>query len=507
MKYLYQFLAFTLLLVFSITLSSTAQKVTYTEPDKNELKQTDFEIIGRYNGNFLIYKNTKNGIYTSVYDNDMKLKENIPLTDLPERIINTDVIAFPDFSYLFYQFYKKGIVHCMVQQIGADGKALSKPIELDTTQVGGGNVDKIYSVIASENKEKLLVFKVNTKSEKQYLFKTLLYGKDMTLLHSGRIPLKMNDRNDFLTDFSLDNDGNLVFGRGQRPGSADNINKFFLVVKPATADSFAITEAKLDGITLDAMNMRVDNINNRYLLTGFYYKKRTGGIDGIANAIFDKASSQWIIKNIIPLGQEVREDARGDNNVKNAFDDYYIKQIIIRKDGGFVVIAESNYETSRGSMSNFNRWGNLYSPYVSSFDYYRYGSYYPYGYDRWGSSGITRYHADNIVIGAFDKEGKLALSNTIHKSQFDDDNDGMVSYLMTNTGSALQFIYNDYEKRDVVLSYQTIDATGTVTRPPTLKNLDKGYNFLPRYGKQVSAHTTIIPCLFKNYLCFAKVEL
>jgi hypothetical protein len=119
---------------------------------------------------------------------------------------------------------------------------------------------------------------------------------------------------------------------------------------------------------------------------------------------------------------------------------------------------------------------------------------------------LVRYHADNIIIGAFDKEGKLTLSNTIRKSQFDDDNEAMVSYQMVNTGDALRFIYNDYEKRDVVLTYQSIDAQGNVTRPPTLKNLDKGYNFLPRFGKQVASHTTIIPCVFRNYLCFAKLD-
>jgi hypothetical protein len=508
MKYTYRLLAFVFLLLAYYPVHAEAQRVFYSEPDKNELKQTDFEIIGKYNGNILIYKNYRNSNYISVYDNDMKLKEHIPIQGMPDRIINSDIISFPDFSYLFYQYQRKNIVYCMMLQFGPDGKSLTKPIELDTTQIGLGSTDRIYSIIASENKENIMVFKVNSRDEKKYIFKTQLYSKDMTLIHSGRTYLKMNDRNDFLTDFNLDNDGNLVFGRGLRPGSSENINKFFLIVKPAAADSFAIKEIKLEGISLDEVKLRMDNFNNRYLLTGFYYKgKRTGSIEGITNAIFDKASGEWIIKNVIPLSQELREDARGDNNIKNAFDDYYIKQIIIRKDGGFVVIAESNYETSRGNMNSFNRWGNLYSPYISSFDYYRYGSFYPYGYNRWGSSGITRYHADNIIVGAFDKDGKLSLSNTIHKSQFDDENDGMVSYQMVNTGEALQFVYNDYEKREVVLSYQSIDANGNITRPPTLKNLDKGYNFLPRYGKQVSAHTIIIPCVYRNYLCFAKLEL
>jgi hypothetical protein len=30
---------------------------------------------------------------------------------------------------------------------------------------------------------------------------------------------------------------------------------------------------------------------------------------------------------------------------------------------------------------------------------------------------------------------------------------------------------------------------------------------MPRYGKQVAAKTIIFPCQYRNYICFAKVEL
>jgi hypothetical protein len=110
------------------------------------------------------------------------------------------------------------------------------------------------------------------------------------------------------------------------------------------------------------------------------------------------------------------------------------------------------------------------------------------------------------VIGAFDQDGKLIFTNTLRKRQYDDDHDAMVSYPIANPGDALRLIYNDYEKRDIVLTYQSIDARGQVTRPPTMKNLDKGVSFLPKYSKQVSSRVMIIPCLYRNYLCFAKLE-
>jgi len=75
-----------------------------------------------------------------------------------------------------------------------------------------------------------------------------------------------------------------------------------------------------------------------------------------------------------------------------------------------------------------------------------------------------------------------------------------------NTGGEVHFLFNTFERRTFVLTDQSMDATGKITRYPTFKNLDKGYEFMPRFAKQVSARQIIIPCLYRNYLCFARVD-
>ena len=58
----------------------------------------------------------------------------------------------------------------------------------------------------------------------------------------------------------------------------------------------------------------------------------------------------------------------------------------------------------------------------------------------------------------------------------------------------------------ISLNDQSVSPEGRITRYPTLHNLDRGYDFMPRYGKQVSSWESVIPCLYRNYLCFAKVD-
>jgi hypothetical protein len=92
------------------------------------------------------------------------------------------------------------------------------------------------------------------------------------------------------------------------------------------------------------------------------------------------------------------------------------------------------------------------------------------------------------------------------KSQFDDQSDELLSYQLMNTGGQIHFLFNQLERRYNLLTDYSISPEGQMTRNPTLKNLDKGYEFMPKFGKQVSAKQMIMPCLYRNYICFAKID-
>src|SRR6266542_7034175 len=124
--------------------------------------------------------------------------------------------------------------------------------------------------------------------------------------------------------------------------------------------------------------------------------------------------------NIVAFSDEIKKDAKGELYVKMEINDYFIRHIIIRKDGGFLIGSESFYTTSR--YNSWNRWDYLYgSPFYSPFDYYSYSPYYNSLWYRsrfYGNSQNVRYHADNIVVLSFDKEGQLQWNNVISKGQY-----------------------------------------------------------------------------------------
>ena len=128
------FLIIILLIGFSFL--ATAQKVIYSEPDRDDNISNNFMIIGKLNNNCLIYKNQRGDMHSiAVYDAQMKLIEKNALDFLPGKIISSEFLAYPNYCYMFYQFQKRNIIYSMAVKLDAKGKKMSDPIQLDTTEI------------------------------------------------------------------------------------------------------------------------------------------------------------------------------------------------------------------------------------------------------------------------------------------------------------------------------------------------------------------------------------
>lgn len=499
-----------LLLVILITgFSAPAQKIVYSDYTKDDTRRMNFDIAGKVGDNFLIYKNIRNKNLIAVLDNDMNLLAQVDQDYVPDndRMINIDFFPYSDFVYMIYQYQKKNIVYCVASRINANGKQIGDLVQLDTTHIGFAANNKIYTVLTSDDKSKIIVIKINSKNRRNFLISTLLYDNNLALLKNSRLDMPMEEKNNFLTEFNVDNEGDLVFTKIIR-NSFDNIAAASLVVKYAMADSFFSKELDIEKTFLDEIRIKVDNFNKRYLVASFFYKQKRSNIDGFYFYIWDKQSGQPAVENSITFTDELRREARGESNLKAAFNDYFIRNIIIRKDGGFIIGSESYYTTSR--FGSWNRWDYMYdSPSYSNLDYYYYSPYYSslWGYSRYRNNQQVRFHADNIVVLSFNKEGKLEWSNAISKSQLNDDSDDLISFQLLNAGSELHFLFTDMEKRTKLLTDFSLSPDGQLNHNPTLKNLDRGYEFMPKYAKQVSGKQMIIPCLYRgNFISFAKID-
>ncbi len=504
-----------LILIISAMIFGTAkaQLISYSEPDRDDARDMVFEVMGKMNGTFHIYKSYRDYHFITLLDAQMKQIEKVKLDFLPDRIFNADFLQYPDFYYMFYQYQKRNVVYCMAVKLDSKAKKIGEPIQLDTTEINFSASNKIYTVLNSEDKQKLMVLKINSRNEKLHYLTTSLFDKNLVLQKKTQIAVPMPDRNDVITEFQLDNDGDMVCVKTSGTGQNDNINKIILLQKLATSDNLISTDLNLKNLYLDDIRVKVDNFNKHYLVSSFGSKQKRGNIDGLYCYLYDKNQRKELLNTSIVFNDELRGEAKSEGGVKMAFNEYFLRNIIMKKDGGFIVGAESVYTSSRGGANN-NRWDYFGSPYsaggLSNYYYYNNSPFnnYNYPYNRYGSiNNVVRYYADNIAIFSIDGTGKMDWSNIIRKSQYDDNTDNFIGYGLMNTGGEIHFLFNSQEKRQMLLTDQSISPEGQITRTPTLKSLDRGYDFMPRQSKQTGSRQIIIPCQFRNYICFAKIDM
>lgn len=505
MKSLWRLVFFFFVLV--LFTSVNAQRILVSEPDRDDSRRMNFEIIGKMGNHYLIYKSIRSDNFICLYDNEMKLVKKVKHEYLPDdRMINVDFFPYPDFIYMIYQYQRRNVVHCAAVKLDGMGQKISDPVELDTAAIGGSANNKIYTTLSSEDKQKIIIFKINSKNRDKFIITTKLYNNNLELQKRTILPMLMEERNDHLGEFAVDNEGNLVFSKFYRT-SNESISKAFMVIKRATQDSFSYYTLDLEKKYLDELRIKVDNTNQRYLLSAFYYNQKRGNIEGLYFLAMNKNSWQPELEKSFVFTEDLRQEAKGESSMKMAFDNYFIRNIVIKKDGGFLIDAESYYTQSRSSA--FNRWDYIYgSPFLYPYDYYFYSPYYSSWWWRRGGSTnqAVRHHADNVAIFSFSNKGDLEWSNVIRKDQFDDESDDRISYNVMNTGGQLHFLFNMQEKRNLLLNDFSLSPDGKISRNPTLKGLDKGHEFMPKYGKQISARQFIVPCFYRNYICFAKID-
>ncbi len=502
--------------------AANAQKVTSSQPlKKDDYRHTEFEIIGKlkagtpakdkYASHVLIYKNNDGEHHISVYSPEMEFIGNVDLRFLTNQLLGVDFISFPDHFIMFYQYQEGSYVYCKALLLDGNGQVLKHPELIDSSEVGRKQVkSRIYSIVHSDDRKKMLVYKINQDNENDNIFYTFTYDNRLNFLRNSRLTLSMKDRRAFLAGFHLSNEGLFYFLRASRHSKNSNITKADLITKPLSSDSFYVHPLPLKNISLGKIKLKLDRKRKKIYTAAFYSHGRRGTVEGLYVGSFSLNRKTFTNTKTRAFKESLLQDASQKKNNKNAFNDYYIRDLIVQGGGGFLVTAEKYYSSE--SMNNWNGLSPYYSPWGISPYYPSYGSMYyspfsPYYYNPYGfrQRRDNEYNYQDIAILSYDSTLSLTWSNFIQKQQESEGSVSFLSYKMMNLSSALLFIYNDPYRRSFLLTVMSVTPNGKLSKLPTLRGQDRGLQWMPRYGRQISARSVVIPCIYKNYLSFAKI--
>ena len=231
-------------------------------------------------------------------------------------------------------------------------------------------------------------------------------------------------------------------------------------------------DIKLEGQFLSDANIAFDELNNLVVVAGFYSNTGMLATAGLFYTSLKtdslKLSSVYTAPFTGTLLQKSITD-RNDYRKKELFN-FYIDRLVLRKDGGAVVIAESYVETSR-------TFWDYYTQSMITHNYYRYG---------------------NILAASFNPNGGMLWNIAFQKEQNSVDDEGYESsYCSLVSSGTFYSIYNKYiDQRSSVL-ISKVDGNGS-EKTDVLFQESERVVVIARAARQVSEKVMLIPALRQN---------
>lgn len=476
----------TVLIIFNFPAYISAQEVTYTPYEKFDHRTNDYAVVGMTGGYLYTYLNTADGAMLEAFDDSMNKAATVLLDFFPPKIYQIKFVSYPDKIIVLYQAAVSNKIVQYAALLDERGRLKGRPVELGSVKTGILGATRTYFQSAiSENKKSILIYSANNKG-KEIEFEAKWLDDNAAIVKRSHVTFK-TDNNVEHGEVNIGNDGRVYMAAFTTVGAQNYADQFWILSLAQGSTKFEPKELQLGEKYAASGYMKVDNVNNRVYFGGFYSDRKNGNYDGVIYAAYDIAKDTFQSQKFIPFDQDLLS-ATGSRHSRHVFDNYQVRQLIIKNDGGFVFVSEEQFITVRSNYMPGMGYYSFYSPLMTTV--------------------VHEYHFNDILVLSYNKDGVRDWASYIPKEQYSQEDGGIFSsYALLNTGGSLAFLFNDFNSAHSRIQLATVDADGkTDTHSFTAEGNDYP-DWLPHSGKQVAARTLVVPCFHKRQICFARVEL
>lgn len=470
------------ILISCFYLSTFAQTVTVSEALSIRNDQA-YELVGKFKDRFLLYRDKANNQYEIQAFNDqlnLSWKKEIEFDKKRTEVLG--IVPDKEHFSIIYRFKKKGKVILKTNKYDAGANLIDS-----TTIYNYGN--RFYppriSIIRSEDRSKILLYSL----ERQTKIEAICFDLDeMKLLWDNHFsPEGMTFHVDFQQPLLTD-DGRLfyVLGKDNRKSVREkHLYEIYTVDAntPHGRPTF-FRVAMQEKMTFD-MLFEYDNLNNNIVGGGLYSDKNRGRATGYFYLKIPVANTDDFELTFKPFKDKFVSDFLGRRIKDNkGIPETVVKEIVLRRDGGIIMIAERNKLLER-QMSPASR-----SSYV--------------GED--GRGYIVDYHFEDIMMISMHPDGDTHWETILPKRQYSQDDDAIFSsFFLLKTPRALRVLFNDDIKYENTVSEYVIRGNGEFDRNSVLSTFNQKLQLRFQDAVQIASNALIIPSERKSRLRLVKV--
>lgn len=434
-----------------------------------------YELIGRLRDRILVFRDRYDDFVVQAFDAQMRLSWSKSLDDLDRRGMRV-LGVMPgrnDFSVV-YQIRRRGHSILRVHKYDPGANLIDSMVVKDYGE-------RLFNtpaldLIHSDDRNCIVVY--NTADRDRIEATCFLLDKMQVLWDSSA---QVDDATDFFEDrqpeIALSNSG-AFFWITERNNRRGKLDKHELKIIRFDGVGLQVNRSSLGGyLTLDSRFI-YDNLNGRLngaglwsekgreRANGAFYLSLIPGVDSAQVLRYEPFDEKFLS---ILRQKDVGEDARG-------IADAQLRELLLRQDGGLLLVAERYHEVQRGSAAGR-------------------------GFFRDGMRMIVDYYYDDMFVVAFQPNGQTQWKTALHKKQYSQDDEGTFSsYFLMRSADRMRFFFNDEIKYENTCSEYVLSPVGEFDRNSLLSTLNQNLRLRFRDALQLNTSECLVPSEYRGRL-------
>ncbi|MBK8428889.1 MAG: hypothetical protein IPL27_24370 [Lewinellaceae bacterium] len=432
-----------------------------------------YELIGRLRDRILVFRDKYHDFEVQAYDNQMKLAWSRNLEDLDSRGIQVVAVMAGknDFS-IVHKIRRRGFAVLRIHKYDPGANLIDSMIIKDYGERMFN--PPVLGYIQSDDRNCIVVLNTSDRSQ---IEATCFQLDKMQVLWDKTFQLKQEYDEFSPPAMVLSNKGDffLVAEENNRNRRMEEHKINILQVQNGAE---RVTQVPLPNFLTVSASCAYDNVNKQLVVAGLYSEKSKDRANG---AFYIRMTSGATIPQVVhnePFDDKfisiLRQKEVGDDT--KGIDESEVKQLVLRQDGGAVMVVERNHQLQRGASAGRGFW-------------------------RDGMRLVIDYYYDDLFVLGFQPDGKPQWKTVLHKKQYSQDDEGTFSsfFLFLNSDK-LRFLFNDEIKYENTCSEYVITPLGDFDRNSLLTTVNQNLRLRFRDALQLNAGECLIPSEFRNKL-------
>ncbi|MCP4441499.1 MAG: hypothetical protein GY810_21535 [Aureispira sp.] len=430
---------FCFLVVSLVTLVVNAQDIKVSEAIDIS-REVDYRLIEQYKDTLLMYRRTRTTYAVEAFDTSLtsvwKKELDFDRQIRPIMLVSTK----KDFTIIYY-YYQKGNAIVRARKFNSRANMIS---DAEVTVFSNRPTIRPYQVVLSDNKKYLNIYTVNFEGDMQLALYNIhtedqVWKKNLALIEDNYYKeyqeLLVNNKGETF----------LIFDKNNIRRKREN-HHYLVYFINKSGQKQAYTIPFNDYLSYD-VKFTYDELNNQ-LIAGGLYGENSYHAQGLFYA--RTRLKKPAILNVIPFEEEFMRSLTGEKRKKlEGVHNFVIQELILRRDGGVIVIGEQHFKYEYQSV-------NMFFP-----------------------DDVQNQQADylyeNMFVASVHPNGEIHWKKTLFKSQSsENDNAKNSSFFSFKTKSNIRLLYNDKIRWGTGIYEYIITGKGDIERNNIRKDTKHG---------------------------------